>query len=254
MSQRLINKVHPKTGALFEPLYVSATGRQFWPIMGASPDDPSNGGDGSSGSGDGGEGNGNGGGSEGQNSNSGQGSGEGSGEGGEGGAGNSDITKTPEYQALMNRMQAADRRASAAEQKIKEQEDAKKDDLTKAQEKATELETTVAEKDKVISGLNMQIAFLTANEHQWHDPEAAMALAQANGYLADVVKDDGTVDKAALKVALKKLATEKKFLVKSGDGSGGSGPSGGDVGKGTPGSMKPEEEEALRRRFPALNL
>jgi hypothetical protein len=245
MSQRLNTMIHPKTGATLEPLWISPSGRVFWPIMGASPDDPADGEGGAGGADGSGAGNGeNGSGSEGQGSGSGQ------GEGGE----NTDVAKTPEYIALMNRMQAADRRASAAEAKIKEAEDAKKDDVTKATEKVTELETSIKEKDGTIAELRLHNAFLMSNEHEWHDAEAALSLAQSNGYLSDVVKEDGTVDAALLKAALKKLATEKKFLVKAA-GEGDGTPSGGPVGSGNgKGKGKEIDEEALRRQFPALNL
>lgn len=254
MGQSPLSKVHPKTGAVLEPLYVSATGRAYWPIMGASPDDPSNAGGGASGTGEGGEGTGSeGSGSEGQGSEGGQGSGE-----GEGGQGGKTTYTADEYEALKNRMQAADRRASTAEQKIKEAEDAKKGDLEKAQDKVKEHETTISTLTSQNADLRLQIAFLTSNDVTWHEGEAALKFAQSNGYLDGVVQEDGTIDKASLKSALKKLATEKKYLVKSasddGDGGSGNGSSGGNVGTGNKNGMKPEDEAALRRKFPALNL
>lgn len=248
MGQRL-TKVHPKTGAILEPLYVSATGREFWPIMGASPDDPSNSEGGSS---EGGTGEGDGTGQEGSGS---------EGQGSEGGSGdNGKQTYTAEeYLALQNRMKAADRRATTAEQKIQEQENAKKDDLTKATDKVKEHETTISTLQGQNADLRLQIAFLTSNDVTWHEGEAALKFAQSNGYLEGVVQEDGEIDKAALKSALKKLATEKKYLVKSaqsGEGEGGDEgrQSGANLGKGKQGGLKPEDEEALRRKFPALNI
>lgn len=248
MGQRL-SMVHPKTGATLEPLYVSATGRAFWPIMGASPDDPSNTGTGSGGEGGGEGGNGTeGSGTEGQGSEGGQGTGS---------EGAKTTYTAEEYEALQNRMKAADRRATTAEQKIKEAEDAKKDDLTKAQESLKEQETKVSTLQSENADLRLQIAFLTANDVTWHEGEAALKFAQSNGYLEGVIQEDGSIDKAALKSALKKLATEKKYLVKSAAGDQGGdqqNPSGGNVGNGTKKGLSAEDEAELRRKFPALNL
>lgn len=246
MGQSPLRKFHPKTGALLKPLLVDeVTGKAVWPIMGASPDDSSNEDGGSGGSND----------SEGGNGNEGTGS-EGQGSEGESGGEEKTYSKA-EYEALQERMKAADRRASSAEQKIKEQEDAKKGDLEKANDKVKEHETTISTLQKEVSDLRLQNAFLSANEHSWHDADEALASAQRNGYLEGVVKEDGSVDKSALKTALKRLATEKKFLLKSSSsdsGSGSSGPSGGNVGSGSGSSMSAKDEEALRRKYPALNL
>lgn len=240
MSQRLTMH-HPKTGAILEPLYFSAVrGRYVWPIMGASPDDDSN----SGGAGDDGKNSGEGTGSEGQ---------ENSGDD-KGGEGEDDQGKGEDAEAYKRRMQAADRRASAAEAELQKYKDKEKSAEEKANDKVKESETNLAEANKTIKTLRLQNAFLVADDQSWHDPETALDLAESKGYLVDVVEDDGTINKKLLAAALKKLATDKPFLVKkkSDEGSGGSGASGGDVGGGR-GSGGKIDEATLRRKYPALN-
>jgi hypothetical protein len=162
-----------------------------------------------------------------------------------------------EYDDLLKRMQAADRRASEAEKKVKDAEDAKKDDLTKAQDRVTELESELEARETRIRELTLQNAFLTANEHSWHDPDTALDLADRNGYLEGVVDDDGKVDKVKLKKALDRLAKEKGFLVQSEDKDKKDDdlPESGSPASGRSDNSKDEraKKEGLRRRFPVLN-
>lgn len=163
-----------------------------------------------------------------------------------------------ERDRLRRRMEAADRRASEAEKKLKEQEDAKKDDLTKAQETAQELEQTVESQAKEISGLRMRVAFLTANKQNWHDADVALKLAEAEGYLEDVTDGDGKVDKKGLKKALERLAKEHPYLVMpskdktDGDQQSSSGESASSRSDNSKQDGNARKEE-LRRRFPVLN-
>jgi hypothetical protein len=167
-----------------------------------------------------------------------------------------DTVSREDFDRLRKRMEAADRRASEAEKKIKDAEDAKKDDLTKATEKAAEDEETIKGLQKQVSDLRLENAFLVANKHAWHDPEVALGLARTKGYLEDVVDDDGEVDKKALKKALDRLATEHKYLIKAKvkDDDEPSGPSGTPAGKR---SNNQDDDKAkktqLKERFPILN-
>lgn len=121
-----------------------------------------------------------------------------------------------EFDQLRNQLSAADKRRDAAEKKLKDLDDAKKDELTKATERAQELEKTVQQRDKDIAELRLQNAFLTAETGiTWHDPADALALAERQGYLAEVVAEDGKVDQGKLKVKLKELAKAKPHLVKT---------------------------------------
>lgn len=167
---------------------------------------------------------------------------------GDSGSGDDDDTKA-ELAKMRKRMEAADRRASEAEKRLKEQDDAKKDDLTKAQDRVTELEGEVETLRSDLSSLRLENAFLTTNKHTWHKPGAALKLAQSEGYLDDVVKDDGTVDDKAMEKALDKMAKENAYLVKTGSG-GSSGESGG--GRSGNGKDDKAQAEADKRRAPAL--
>lgn len=116
---------------------------------------------------------------------------------------------------LERRMKAADRRAEQAEKKIKDAERAEQDELTRAKSDLEEKEKELQEAQKTVTSLRLTNAFLTANKHNWHDPDTALALAETGGYLEDVMGDDGVVDKKALGSALDRLAKDKGYLVKT---------------------------------------
>lgn len=155
-----------------------------------------------------------------------------------------------ELDKAMDRLRAADRRASKAENDLKAINDAKKDDLTKAQDRVTELEQEVETHKETVTSLRLENAFLTANKHTWHKPAAALALARSEGYLSEVMNDDGTVDNKKMGSALDKLAKDNAYLVKTA-GSGASGESGG--GRSDNGKDDKAIKEADARRAPALN-
>lgn len=231
-------RTHPRTGEPVEPLYVRPDGRIVWPVMGASPDDPSNGGTGTEGQG----------GTEGE-------GGEGTegGEGGEGSDGEKPVSRA-EFDRLQNHLREADRKRAAAEEALKKIEDAKKDDLTKAQERLAELEKASEAKDTEIASLRLDNAFLRSNEVEWHDPKAAMLVADREGYLEGVVKD-GKVDEKALAGKLKELAKAKAYLVKTGkeEQQTPPPPSGGAVGSGGKGGKDGgTDEAALKSRYRSL--
>lgn len=234
-----IMKRHPLTGAVIEPVGV-VNGKVVWPICGGAidgdEDDDDNDGKDDADSGSDGKGK------------------VGKDDDGDSGAGKIDAD---EAERLRKRMQAADRRAEEAERKIREIADKDKDELTKAKDRATELEATVEEKDKTIRNLQLQVAFLSANKHAWHDPDTALDLADRNGYLEDVVDDDGKVDRKALGKALDRLATEKAFLVKTEEKKNDDGPGGpsGEPAGGRSDNSKDEraKKDQLKKRFPVLN-
>lgn len=230
--------VHPRTGAPIVPLGFKKNGAPIWPILGAAEGDE--GGAGSdSGDGEGGEGEGAG--SEGQEGTDSK----------DNGAPKATYTHE-EYEALKARMQAADRRASGAEQKVKDFEKQGMTELQKAQTEADEHKqaaTTLAGENR---GLRLQIAFLTSNDVTWHDPEAALRLAD----LSEVQDAEGNIDKAALKKALTDLAKAKPFLVKTEDSNDdedeGSPASGGTVGSTGKKKEQGPSDLDLLRKYPAL--
>lgn len=232
-------RTHPRTGEPIEPLYTRPDGRIVWPLMGASPDDPSNGGTGTEGQGgtgdEGGEG------AEG-------------GEGGEGSDGDKPVSRA-EFDRLQNHLREADRKRAAAEEALKKIEDAKKDDLTKAQERLAELEKANEAKDGEIAQLRLDNAFLRSNEVTWHNPKHALKLAETEGYLEGIIKD-GKVDEKALGGKLKEFAKANEHLVKKGTEEQQQTPpppSGGAVGSGGKGGKGDGvDEAALKGRYRSL--
>lgn len=159
--------------------------------------------------------------------------------------------KDAELEAIKARMKAADRRAAAAEAKIKEFEDK---DKSESERLTADVETLRSETSRLQEALReqrLQNAFLTSNDYEWQDAEAALRLAD----LSSVVDEDGEIDKKALKAALKALAEGKPFLVKSQQGNEEGGKNGASgTSTGTPKSKKPVgvDEQELARRYPAL--
>lgn len=232
-----LKRLHPKTGEPVLPLYMRLDGRPVWPVMGAAPDDPNDSGttgDGEPTGGAGGEG----------------GTGTGT-EGGTGGDAEKPITRA-EFDRLQQHLSAADKKRADAEAKLKEIEDAKKDELTKATERAEALEKDLQKYKEDLAVLRLDNAFLSVNDITWHDKEDAITAAQRGGYLEGVVSDDGTVDKKGLAKKLAELAKAKPHLVKAGSTNAPKNeplpPSGGAVGSGGGNTSKdPKTDEAGRR-------
>lgn len=235
--------IHPLTGQIIRPVGVVG-GKTIYPIMGGAPDDDDDDDDkdkdkdkdddaGDSGSSD-----------------------KKDADKDDGDSGSDDDDR---WERLEKRMRAADRRADEAERKLKDRERAEQDDVTRAK---SELEDAQSENEKLketVSRLRLENAFLTANNHKWHDPDTALDIAQSKGYLEDVVNEEGEVDKKLLKKALDRLATEKKFLVAADKvddkDKGDQDPPSGEPAGGRSDNTKDDKsrKEQLRRRFPALN-
>jgi hypothetical protein len=173
-------------------------------------------------------------------------------ESGSGSAGDEANTVSREdFDKLRKQLSAADKAREDAQKRLKEIDDANKDELTKATERVTELEKEREAYRKDIADLRLQNAFLTAEtDITWHDPGDALALAERKGYLDGVVGEDGTVNNKALTAKLKELAKASPHLVKTSDGTGSSGktkedpktPTGSKVGsKGGNGGSKDEK-------------
>lgn len=126
-----------------------------------------------------------------------------------------DTVDRADFEKLRSQLSAADKRRTEAETKLKELDDAKKDELTKATERAEQLEKVTQAQDKEIADLRLQNAFLTADTGiEWHDPGDALALAERKGYLDGVVVE-GKVDSKTLATKLKELAKASPHLVKT---------------------------------------
>lgn len=142
-----------------------------------------------------------------------------------------------DFEKIKNQLRASDKRNADLDKRLKAIDDSKKDELTKATERVTELEAQQAKDSKEIASLRLQNAFLSANTGiTWHDPGDALALAERKGYLDEVVGEDGTVDNAKLTAKLKEMAKASPHLVKSGKedtpGTSGGGSSNGSASTG----------------------
>lgn len=253
MSQRLGNEIdgykrHPLTGEILAPIGYTSRG-PIWPVLGAAPpeddeddkeddeteDDSTEGGD------------------------SGDGTGEpdddaGSADGDDtSGVDDADATKgktytQAEYEALANRMKAADRAKAAAEAEVRKFKDKDKSELQRATDRVTELESESKKLSEDNNKLRIQNAFLSTNSYTWHDPDDALNLADLSGVKVD---EDGNVDKDALKAALAALAKAKPHLVKASNGSGPSGDA--NAGRKRSGSNKDEKSRRaqIAKRFPS---
>lgn len=119
---------------------------------------------------------------------------------------------------LRKRMKAADKRSSDLEKRLEKIESGKGDDDKAepdaiAQAKITELEKDNADLQSEVGTLRLEKAFLTSNKHKWHDPDVALSLANSQGFLDDVVDEDGEVSRKELRKALDRLAREHRYLV-----------------------------------------
>jgi len=161
-----------------------------------------------------------------------------------------DTISKADYDALMERMRAADKNRTAAETRLRELEDKEKGELEIAQRDLEEHKGKVTQLQSENRELRIQNAFLASNTYKWHDPEAALALADLSNV---VIGEDGKV--TGLKEALEALAKSKPFLLAEEDGGDDkklpTDPTGGPKDGKKPKNEGPSNED-LARRFPAL--
>lgn len=119
------------------------------------------------------------------------------------------------------------KRATAAEARLKELDDAGKSEVERLTGRVTELEGATGQADQTIRGLRLQLAVVnTAAEVGVRDTETALALIDKDQIGWD---DDGNVDGKTVVKALTDLVTRKPFLAggRSIDaGAGGPGTTG----------------------------
>jgi hypothetical protein len=152
--------------------------------------------------------------------------------------------------AVVNRMKAADRRATEAENKLKEIARKDQSELERAQNDVQELTKRTAELIAALDAQALENAFLTSNKYTWHDPKDALALLDREG----VEVKDGKV--TGLEPAIAKLAKAKPHLIKPETGNGGGDSSSGASGSPNNGTRKGDAKKPapdLSKRFPALS-
>lgn len=172
----------------------------------------------------------------------------------------SDSKKKPEDEiesSYKKRMRAADRRAAALEAKLQEIELAGKSELEQTKVKLEQSEAANQELAQRLSTLQRERSFLGSNTVTWHDPEIAMSKLDWDS----IIDEDGDVNQGTLEKAIKDLAKNKPFLVKSEttssednkpDGENARQPSGSKVGNGKKQTKESVDREALLRKYPAL--
>jgi Phage minor structural protein GP20 len=153
-----------------------------------------------------------------------------------------------EFEAIRERMKAADRRAADFESKFKQLTDK---DLPAAEKLKRDYEDAVKQVETMRATnakLALGNAFLADNTYEWQNPARALQLIDQSGI---EVSEDGTV--TGLKDALKALATSDPYLLKNKTQEetpppGGTAPgNNGSTGASTP------SHKALAARFPALS-
>ena len=138
------------------------------------------------------------------------------GEGGGGENGDKPVSRA-EFDKVMERLKASDRRATQAEKDrdankkiIDDAETAKLGDVQKAEKEKNDALALAASQAEELKSTKLENAFALTTGVNWHDPATAYAILQAS-YMDGVEIKDGKVE--GMKAAIDKLVKEKPFLV-----------------------------------------
>jgi hypothetical protein len=154
---------------------------------------------------------------------------------------------------VVAQLAAADKKRAEAEAAHAQLRDKDMPQLQKLERDLAEATKVREELTNVNQALRVENAFLSANEHQWHDPGAALKLLDRSKITVDA---DGNV--AGMKDALKALATANPWLVKpapaEGQGQGTTPPPGTSPANGgiAPPQGTTPDKAALAAKYPAL--
>ena len=160
------------------------------------------------------------------------------------------------HERTRTRMQAADQRASKLELELKALRDKDLPEAEKLKREHGELTEKVKQLDDQLRQARIDNAFLKDNTHSWHDPGAALRMADLSRVEIDA---DGNV--SGLKESLIQLAKQNAWMLKpssegaddSGDGTNtGQAATGTPPMNGKPGTQR-SDRGAQARRFPVLN-
>jgi hypothetical protein len=249
-----IKLYHPSTRDELLPLLTLRNGVVVYPILGA---------DGSSGGGDGGDG-----GAtdddEDEEDEEEEDKGKGADSGDTGDKGDKDEPDTvdrAEYLKLKKRMKAADQRASKLEVELRKIADAGKPELEKLQADLAEEKRIREEAQASLNTSRLENAVLKDPQFSWNDPEDVVEMALKALRKGDLeINEEGEVEdvgawlKALAKRKphfLKPATTKRKKGAEEGDDDD-SGTTGGAVGSGRKKGTKKLDDDAIRRRLPAL--
>lgn len=172
--------------------------------------------------------------------------------GGEGDGPDPEAIKDPEKKRLAEEAaryrkekSANEKRALAAEARVKELEDKDKDELERTKGDLEAATTVKAQLAQANNNLRIENAFLkAAGKYGFIDLDAALILVDRK----KLTIEDGEVK--GMKDALEKLARDKPYLI--GTAELVRQPSGGPFNQRT-GPAKATDEQVLRTRFPAIN-
>ena len=165
------------------------------------------------------------------------------------GEGNTDTISKEEYDRLKARMQAADRRASAAEAKVKQHEDAGKTELDRMTGERDDALKRAETAQQALNDERIANAFLTSNKVAWHDPADALAMLRSRYMDGVEIDESGRV--TGMEKAIQQLAKEKKYLVNSGSSTSSTDDAMNGKRKGDGKDNKSKDDE-LAKRMPAL--
>jgi hypothetical protein len=173
--------VDPRTGQRLRPLGVVG-GRTVWPMMGASPDDPSDPDN------------------EDEDKET---------KDKDTGSEGKIVALEEEKNRHVRRRTEAERERDALKQELEEIRGKDKSEVEKMTERVTTLESENTSLKEALRSQRLENAFLSDNTYSWHNPGRALALAD----LSEVeIDEDGKVH--GLKAALDKLAKSDAYLLK----------------------------------------
>lgn len=154
-----------------------------------------------------------------------------------------------ELEKVLARMKAADRRATAAEHKLREKEQAEMSELDRTKVMLEEAQKARDEADARYKSMVIENAFHRENKYSWHDVADAIAALDLSGV---EVGEDGKV--TGMAEAIKQVAKKKPHYVRSkeeGDGATPPAANGATNGK-RKGEGEAPDRKTLVARFPAL--
>jgi hypothetical protein len=159
-----------------------------------------------------------------------------------------------ELDAALRRMQAADSNNAKTQAELKKMQDAQLSEAEKTKRDLEAAQKALAERDEAIKQERIKNAFVTDNTYEWHNPNAALKLADLSGV---EIADDGTVKN--LKDALKAVADANPWMLKpksgttttTGDAASSTTGTTGVGGRGN-GSASGADKAGIEKRFPQL--
>lgn len=253
--------IHPKTGEMVTPLGYGKDGNPWWPVMGGAPDD-----DDDSGESDDED-------SEDDDSEEDEPNEEEDSDDSDDDAPKKKGDKDAKIKALeeekqrhYNKAKKEKDRADKLEAELKALRD--KSLKPEEREERDKIEQSKKEKEAAdrVAKLNLENAFLRANEIEWVKPEQALAILLADDDYEVEFDDDGKVDRKSLRAELKRLAKANPHLVKPKAGPKDEGDDDADEDGSAPrataskmnGTRKGKRStgksrEELAKKFPALN-